>query len=215
MTAPIPAPDPLRRAEEFIENATLHLHSAGQKMPDIAAAIRVAMAADDPDAYEALEEIVVVEAISTRVKEVLRRVRRASTHGLRTSVFHRVIEDTIHAIESGTTIPNVFDSRYAIPGSNVWKRLGDMTRPELLALSRHRSTLARTNAIEAVFFSALAKRLSDDEVTAEEEIPVNDVIELHAKSVMADLGDLPEEELVIEPDDDDEDNDEDEDTEGE
>ena len=189
MTA-APDPTPRERAEHFIEDAAARLGSP-IRLATEAAKIGGALAKADPEAWNQFVNDVTVEVIVSRLRSILASDRYAAVHAERRSVFTRLHDDTITAIESGEAPPSPFDARYALPGTNNWLRLGDMTRLDLYAVSRHRTALARTNALEAIFLAALADRLPDDTTTVAEAITEADIVGLHTKAEAADLGDLP------------------------
>lgn len=73
------------------------------------------------------------------------------------------------------------EARYAIPG-NGWSRLGDMTRPDLLAVANHRHGLARANLAEAIYLRCLAAVLPDDTSRVEDVVSASELITLHEEA---------------------------------
>lgn len=185
-----PAPTPRERAEEFIHAAAARLGSP-IRLNTEAAKIARNLAKRDPDAWNTFVDDVTVEVIVTRLRSYLAARRHATLHAGRHAVFGSIVTDTHTAATSGTTLPSPYDIKYAMPGTNDWRTLGSLTRPELLALSANRARSARSNAIESIFFKALASRLSDDTTALIDAVTEDDILALHTKSETADLGDLP------------------------
>lgn len=182
-----PAP-PRERAEDFIEAHATALLDADTplRLGAEAATITSALAVSDPEAWDCFRREVVAEVIATRLRSHLGRLRHAAVRHERVAgrraAFTRLHGDTVSALDAGQEPPSVFDARYALPGTNDWLRLGDMRRPELLAVARHRRGLANANGIEAVFLQALAERLPDDDTTVDEAVSAEDVVALHDKA---------------------------------
>lgn len=192
MGEPAPQPTPRERAELHFEDWARRLADAEPYRLSAETIEAAANLADtDAEAYDAFCTGVVNEVIASRLRSHLARFRHAAMHRERATSLRRFHDDTRAATEADEEPPSPFDGSYALPGSHTWYRLGAMRRPDLLAVSRHRSGLARSNAIESVFLAAVAAQLPDDETTVSEAITAEDILNLHAKAEHADLGELP------------------------
>jgi hypothetical protein len=130
--------------------------------------------------FERWAEEVIAETIASRLRSTLQRARNQAVRNERTSVF----ADFADAAANGEE-PSPFDARYSVPGTNAWKQLGSMNRLDLLAIANHRSSLARANGIEALFFQTLADRLPNDTVTVAETLDADTIIIIHETSTGA------------------------------
>ena len=189
MTA-APTPTPRDRAEQFIHTAAGRLGSPIRLNAE-AAKIARSLAKKDPAAWQDFVDEVIGEVIVSRLRSYLATQRTAALHAKRHKVFGSIVSDTHTAATTGEALPSPYDIQYAMPGTNDWRLLGTLTRPDLLAISASRAKLARSNAIEAIFLNALAGRLPDDTTTVAEALTEDDIVTLHAKADGADLGDLP------------------------
>ena len=198
MTQPEPLSDPRERAEAFLlARAEALVGGPGPvRLSEEARKAAADLQDIDGEAWTAFADGVVNEVISTRLRHHLGRMRqeaiRRERFGERATNLARFQTDTREAIASGEEPPSPYDVQYAAPGTNLWQRLGSMTRPDLLAVSRHRAGLATANAIEAIFLRALAEALPDDTTTVAEAIPESDIIAIHGKAESAELGELPD-----------------------
>jgi len=182
---------PRERAELFLEAyaVTLSAPTGPVTLTAEATAAASALAAADPDAWDAFVAGVTTEVIYNRLRSYVGRIRHDATHATRAGA-RRAGRAHLHgaavaASVAGTAPPSPFDARYSTPGTNQFWRLGEMRRPQLLAVAKHRADLSRTNGIEAIFLKALAERLPDDATTVAEAMSEADVLAFHEKSVKA------------------------------